>query len=226
MDVVGWRLVVVDRYELFAGALALALEDRTVACHRVVPSELTISGILRSVARHRADVVLLSMDLGTVDPVDMLASLRQDGRRVVALVADDRPQRTGEAYWAGADAVAARTWSLDRLVDVVDQAVLGRPAVPAPVRDRLVSAYQAEIGPYRARLARLSAQEKNLLAHLMEGRGVAEVAAIRTVSEATVRTQARTVLRKLEVSSQLTAVAVARRAGYRPSTLRAIAAVP
>ena len=61
---------------------------------------------------------------------------------------------------------------------------------------------------------RLSSRETQVLQALADGRSVAEIARDWVVSEATVRTQVRAVLTKLGVTSQLAAVAAARRAGW------------
>ncbi len=52
----------------------------------------------------------------------------------------------------------------------------------------------------------------------MAGRTVAEIAEVRTVAVSTVRSQVRKILQKLGTTSQLTAVAMARQAGWRPQT--------
>ena len=66
----------------------------------------------------------------------------------------------------------------------------------------------------RARLQQLTSRENEILGLLMEGNTVSEIARLNVVSEATVRTQVRSILTKLEVSSQLAAVGVAHRAGW------------
>ena len=68
----------------------------------------------------------------------------------------------------------------------------------------------------RARLARLSTRESEILGHLMAGRTVGDIARACFVSEATVRTQVRSILMKLEVSSQIAAVGLAYTADWRP----------
>jgi DNA-binding NarL/FixJ family response regulator len=215
------RLEVVDRHELFAAALERAHALRRFECRQVVPHEWTTRGVLRALAAGNSDLVLLGADLGRADLESVVASLRRDYRAVVVMVDDDDRQRVGGALAAGADAVTAKSWSLCRLVDVVERTMAGRPTIEPSERSRLVSEYETGVGSYRERIARLSVQEKDLLAHLMRGRAVVDVARLRTVSEATVRTQAKTILRKLGVSSQITAVAVARQAGFAPSALHA-----
>jgi two-component system, NarL family, nitrate/nitrite response regulator NarL len=54
-----------------------------------------------------------------------------------------------------------------------------------------------------------------VLGHLMEGHTVHDIAALSVVSEATVRTQVKSILAKLEVSSQIAAVGMAHHVGWR-----------
>lgn len=215
------RVTIVDRHEMVAGALEGALSTRAFECRRVVTAGLTPGMVVRRVLRGRADVVLLSMDLGCIDPSPVIASTHDQGCPVVALVADESDSRVGEALWAGADSIAPKSWSLDRLAEVVEGTLHGQSTIDPSVRGRLLAEYEAGVCSNRTRVARLTVQEKDLLAHLMEGRTVGEVAKTRTVSEATVRTQAKAIMTKLEVSSQLTAVAIARLAGYHPDALHA-----
>ena len=61
----------------------------------------------------------------------------------------------------------------------------------------------------------LGQRESQVLAELVAGRQVRQIAAEGSVSEATVRTQVKSVLSKLGVGSQLAAVSMAHRAGWR-----------
>ncbi len=67
----------------------------------------------------------------------------------------------------------------------------------------------------RARLERLTPRDREVLAQLVRGRTVREIAADGVVAEATVRTQVKAILSKLEVTSQLAAVGVAHYVGWR-----------
>ena len=67
----------------------------------------------------------------------------------------------------------------------------------------------------RARLDLLTVRESEVLGHLTHGRTVRDIATLLVVSEATVRTQVKSILAKLEVSSQLAAVALARQLDWR-----------
>jgi DNA-binding NarL/FixJ family response regulator len=63
-------------------------------------------------------------------------------------------------------------------------------------------------GPYDA-LVHLTPSERRVLFHMMEGRSAADIATILVVSLTTVRSHIRSILRKLNVNSQLAAVALA-----------------
>ena len=66
------------------------------------------------------------------------------------------------------------------------------------------------------RLSLLTPREGAVLGHLMKGHTVREIAIHSYVSEATVRTQVKSILSKLQVSSQIAAVGLAHRVGWRP----------
>ena len=66
----------------------------------------------------------------------------------------------------------------------------------------------------RRRLSALTAREAQVLGQLMLGQTVREIADAWRVSEATVRTQVKAVLAKLQVSSQVAAVGLARQTGW------------
>jgi two-component system, NarL family, nitrate/nitrite response regulator NarL len=60
----------------------------------------------------------------------------------------------------------------------------------------------------------LTPRESQVLAYLMQGRTVREIAAAATLSESTVRGHVKLILAKLGVSSQLAAVGLAHRVGW------------
>lgn len=71
-----------------------------------------------------------------------------------------------------------------------------------------------------ARLSHLTRREAEVLGSLMEGLQVSDIARERCVSQSTVRSQVKSVLAKLQVSSQLTAVSLAHKAGWFPPSTR------
>jgi DNA-binding NarL/FixJ family response regulator len=215
------RVTVVDRWELFVAVFHHALEQHGYDVRSVVAGQLTTRAAHAAVVRTRPDAVLLGMSLGGADAAELVRLLRRDGHRVVALVERLEPRPLGEALAAGAAAATAKSVPFAVLLDALDKTLHDDPVLQSRGREALIREYEADVAPYANRVARLSRQERDVLAHLMEGHVAAEIARLRGVSEATIRAQVRSVLAKLEVSSQLAAVAVAWRAGRTPNTLHA-----
>ena len=123
--------------------------------------------------------------------------------------------RIGAALDGGALAWVPKNAPLPALLAAVRAAQDGRPVMAAEQRDQLIATARrltAERGALTAKLDRLSQREREVLAMLAQGRRAQAVAEHFVVSLATVRTQIRAVLAKLEVSSQLEAVALYRKA--------------
>ena len=101
---------------------------------------------------------------------------------------------------------------------VLDLVLEGRaplcPVLAQRLRETAVRAAEDERWTARHRLGSLSLRERTIIAKLIFGRSPAQIAREDVVAEATVRTQIKSILAKLEVSSQLGAVALARRAGW------------
>ncbi|MEO9326134.1 LuxR C-terminal-related transcriptional regulator [Nocardioides sp. C4-1] len=103
--------------------------------------------------------------------------------------------------------------SLDDLSVSLAHLMAGADLMPPRQREQMVREWRArqqQADHLAARLARLTPREAEVLDQLARGLSVKEIAFGNGVSEATVRTQVKAVLRKLEVQSQLAAVALVR----------------
>jgi two-component system, NarL family, nitrate/nitrite response regulator NarL len=156
-------------------------------------------------------VVLLICDLGTPARVD---EVRERGRRCLApwvVMADqDRGPAWGALLDAGARAVVHSSISLDALVDTLDTVLRGESPLGVAERIALLREWrvaQQHRDLLRDRMRTLSPREQTVLTMLYEGTTVRAIADRLDVSEATVRSQVKAVLRKLAVASQLAAVA-------------------
>ncbi|MCY7397003.1 MAG: LuxR C-terminal-related transcriptional regulator [Nocardioides sp.] len=131
------------------------------------------------------------------------------------VVLSQRPRGSdwGAALDGGACAVVSGSTRLDEIVTLVRQVVAGRDVMGEAEREELVATWQRVRVESKRRtelLASLSPRERAVLEDLDAGRPVTTIAAASGVSVATVRTQVRGILRKLDVSSQLAAVALLR----------------
>jgi two-component system, NarL family, nitrate/nitrite response regulator NarL len=221
------RVAVVDRHQLFADCLGVVLEMRRYDLHKVElpPGCARTQQVVAAVLATRSTVAVVNADLGPqCSATDLIAALAGRGIAVV-VVADD----ADEAHWGHCLAVGARivipkSACLTTMVSVVRRLSRGERVLELAERERLLQVHRQQSAHRRESLRRLnllSPQEGEILRHLVEGHTVREIAVARTVSEATVRTQVKAVLSKLEVSSQLCAVAVAHTAGWDRTTLAA-----
>src|SRR5215212_2105282 len=213
------RLAVVDDHVLFAEAMVIALVNRGFEARCVVPSENNPNGasLIAQVLAGKPDVVLLDLDLGeAADSLDMLARLSSVSTVVVVTGSSD-PLLIGAALAAGATTVISKSTPLEQILDTLTRLRDGLPAMSEQERERLLSRWR-EAGEFerevKARFDLLTTREAEVLGELMMGRQVSEIARRSFVSEATVRTQVKSVLSKLQVNSQLTAVGLAHRARW------------
>jgi two-component system nitrate/nitrite response regulator NarL len=215
------RLVlVIEDHVLFAESLDLALSRAGYEVRQVeVPSSPGRSAsLLAQVARSRPAIVLLDLDLGRFgDGARLIPSLVQSGAAVVVTADQDRA-RWGQCLAQGARTTLSKTEHLNTILAVLRRIDRGLPVLELAEREELLAAWherRAQRQQIRGRLDLLTAREAEVLGNLMLGRAVREIAARAFVSEATVRTQVKSILAKLGVSSQLAAVGLAHAVEWR-----------
>lgn len=179
--------------------------------------------VLAQAARVRAGVVLLDLDLGAAvgNGVDLIAPLNEMGSQVLVVTGSTDRVRHAACVEAGAAGFMEKSARFDELLHATLDAAHLQALLSPNQRQELLAELRQQRAEKRARLAafeQLTPRESEVLAALCEGRSAQAIAAAAYVSEATVRTQIRGILTKLGVSSQLAAVAAARRAGWEPPT--------
>ena len=210
------RIAVIDDHRVFAEALAGRLS---------VEPDLAVVGTAGSsvealdlFSHHEIDVVTLDLDLGGEDGLAVGRRLRDRwpdlGIVVVTAAADD--DRVCEAMEMGVRGWAAKQGAIEAVLSAVRGAARGDTCLPSALLAR-VQVSRSETGgsftPEADAIALLTARELDVLRCLMEGLSRNELGALLHVSPNTVRTHVQSILRKLNVHSALTAVALARRAG-------------
>lgn len=215
------RVTIVEDHQLLAESLehALALHGYDVRRASVPHQPGATATFVTTVIRSRPRVVLLDLDLGAFgDGVQLIEPITRAGSHVVVLTGSMEEARWGEALHHGARTVLAKVRPLNDIIATVRRINDGLPATSRAEREQLIAHWQhatAETASQRERLASLTAREAEVLGLLMTGLAVRDIASNSVVSEATVRTQVKSILAKLEVSSQLAAVGLANRVGWR-----------
>lgn len=212
-------MLIVDDHELVGSSLTLGLRAEGEDA-RFFPVR-SWHGVLATAETIPPGLVVLDLDLGRdgsgnrIDGVTLIGPLIDMGWRVVVLSGSSDAWRIGAALAAGGFVWVPKNAPFPTLLAAIRQARLGRSVMPAGRRERFIQAYQdreREHQDLRAKLDRLSQREREVLAMLAAGQRAQVIAEHFVVSLATVRTQIRAVLSKLEVHSQLAAVGLYLRA--------------
>jgi two-component system nitrate/nitrite response regulator NarL len=210
------RVVLVDDHALLAATLAAAL--RCEGYDVVIPTPGPLAGLRDAVVAEAPDVVLLDLDLGPFGlGADLIPLLRPSAYRVVVVSGTTAEEAIGECLDLGAAGWVPKWSSVDELLAAVATTLQGSDLQSPDERTRLIDLWRRDTRRRTEALlpfGRLSRWETEVLRRLVEGCSVGQVATDAFVSEATVRSQVRSVLMKLGVNSQLAAVALAIRAGW------------
>ena len=214
-------VAVVDDHTLFAEAVGVTLTREGYDVRRVPVKERAISGqLLTGVLRMRPGIAILDLDLGVGgDGRRLVQPLTHAGISVVVVTGSNDRASWGECLRDGARAVLSKSAQLDDILNAIRLVADGRKVHSTEETQSLITHFYTEqeaVKALRRKLELLSSRETEVLGHLMEGRPVREIAHFSFVSEATVRTQVKSILAKLEVTSQLAAVGAANRVGWLP----------
>lgn len=212
------KILVVEGHAMLAEALVVALRSHGYDVHRLLLEDHPDTAAVRLLPcalAVGADVVLLEPAIGRCgDGGVLIRPLTRAGTAVVVLTGvDDRP-RWGGWLREGARAVVAKTEPLSKLLEVLRRLDAHLPVTSPTLFEELTDLWEVQLRDDeegRQRLARLSRREQEVLGALMDGMTIREISALSVVSEATVRTQVRSILSKLGVCTQLAAVGVAHR---------------
>jgi len=162
---------------------------------------------LRAARKHDPDVVLLDLTMPGMDGLTALPKIREEapGSEVVVLTASDTEENLLAAIRAGAAGYLLKTESPEQIAAFLRGVVRGDAALSGGVARRLldrVREYGRFGGVPDSITELLSAREVEVLLLLDEHLGTDEIAQRLFISEHTVRSHVKNLLRKLGVSSR------------------------
>jgi len=206
---------IVDDHQLLSSALVIALGSRGLRARALVPDEL-LAQLERPAPP--GGLLLLDLDLGAgVDGAQLVRPLRRAGWRVLVITGTKDAVHIATAVAAGAAGWVSKTVPFDKLVTETVHAAQGRLLLSDAEYQRMREIADADrqaAESFTQRWNQLTPRERQILDCLVSGLRARAIAQRSTVSLATVRTQIRSILAKLAVSSQLEAVALVRQ--HRP----------
>jgi DNA-binding NarL/FixJ family response regulator len=210
------RLLLVDDHRLLVETLQMLLGQ--VGFSVSVAPAVTHAEVLAEAAAVRPTLVVLDLDLaGAGWGYDLIGPLRELGPDVLVLTGTTDRIELARCLEAGALGVASKAEGFGGVVEQIRRAADGETVTPITERTQLLSdlaAHRRADERRRAPFEALSCRERDVLHRIVEGQQAAVIAKASYVSLATVRTQIRSILMKLDVTSQVAAVALARQYGW------------
>lgn len=214
------EVLIVDDHRVFGDAMCIAVNlQPDMTCRGAVT---TAEEAIASVAERCADVALLDVGLPGMDGIAAIGALHErcPRLRTILLTADTRAETLLAAVEAGADGFLPKGFPFTHVLQSIRHVEHELVAEPLSL-NRAISEV-ADSQPRRHRPgdgsdADLTEREYEILVLLAEGMPVKQVATRLHVSVNTCRGHVASLLRKLEVHSQLAAVVKAARLGMLPN---------
>jgi DNA-binding NarL/FixJ family response regulator len=219
-------ILVIDDHEILATALMVTLRQKGFDAQLLPVTDLDT--MVAEARQHRPGIALLDLDLGSaadgdrLDGTDLVRPLRRQGWKVLVVTGMADLDHIAAAIHHGATSWIIKTAQFEELTQFVAEVALGGGGMPEEERAELLRRFAANEparSDARRKMARLTVREREILTRLADGDSPAEIAAATYTALGTVRTHIRAILTKLEVKSQLAAVAIAHRHGAEPSPI-------
>ena len=208
------RLVVVDDHEPIRSGLIALLSE--MAEFQVVGEAGEGQAALQIIQSQKPDIVLLDVSVPGMSAVEILRSIKRihdsDGCRVIMLATSKNEQDLLGAMAAGADGYLIKNAEPDDLrqaILLVHQGI----SVLSPQDTRQVHKSAASSDPKLTAKSPLSSREMEILACLAQRKTTILIAAELFISENTVKTHVRHILKKLAASNRVEAVSKATQMG-------------
>ena len=214
------RVLIVDDHAVLAESLKLALDAEGVSAETT--SGPTVDDIVATAHAFEPDVVLLDLALGEIGSgLALLRPLQQVPARVIVLSGLDDRMVLAACVEAGAVGLLNKAVDVDTVLESVLRVTRGESALSRVEREQLLFDLQRHRSRDEDRLApikQLTPRERGVLGALMQGLAADAIASRAHLSLATVRSHIHAILVKLEVNSQLAAVALAHSVEWSPDT--------
>jgi DNA-binding NarL/FixJ family response regulator len=213
-DVPAVRVLIVDDHPLFRHGLRAALESSGDI--EVVAEAGSAAEVDDAVARHRPTVVIMDLGLPGASGVEATRRLAaaEDAPPVLVLTMSDDDGSLVSALQAGARGYLVKGAGRDTVLHAVHTVAAGGAVFGPDVARRISRLLTDPRGnAAQLRLPMLTAREREVLTLAARGLNNHRIAAALVLSEKTVRNHIGRIFEKLQVTSRVEAVTMARDAG-------------
>jgi DNA-binding NarL/FixJ family response regulator len=214
------RVLIVDDHELVRTGLRLLLERHPSMT--VVGEAANRADVLAIVVREQPDIILLDLDLCGESSLDFLPELLGGANRArVILVTGVRaPEEHYRAVHLGAMGLVRKEQAADVLIQAIEKVHAGEIWLEAAMVTRALAEMsgqravgEAQTNLEAAKIARLTAREREVIALIGEGLYNTQIAARLSISEATVSHHLTSIFAKLGLANRFDLVIYAYRHG-------------
>jgi DNA-binding NarL/FixJ family response regulator len=212
------RILLVDDHEVMRSGLRLLIESHP---DLQVVSEATAAGTtLIAAQRDQPDVILLDLDLGNENGLDLIPELRKvtPGSRILVLTGVKDPAIHKQAVRLGAVGLVLKGHSTTVLVQAIRQVFAGQawldPSLVASVVTELSRSFEESGGtPDAVKIRSLTEREREVITLICEGLQNKTIAQRLAISDTTVRHHLTSIFAKLDLENRLELVIYAYRHG-------------
>ena len=212
------RVLLVDDHAVVRAGLRMLIESRPGL--KVIGEAANGSAALEMAARERPEIILLDLDLGSDNGLDLLPELLSTApsTRVILLTGVRDPEIHYRAVRLGAMGVVLKEQAADVLVTAIEKVHAGEawldPSLTARVLSGMSGTRRAEeTNPEAAKIAALTERERDVIGLICEGLPNKQIGQRLHISETTVRHHLTSIFDKLGVESRLELVIYAYRHG-------------
>lgn len=204
------RVLAADDHPLFREAVVRAIRERPE--FELVGEAADGRQALAAIRELAPDVAVLDVKMPGLDGLEVLNAVRRDalGTRVILLSAYLDGAVAFEAIAAGASAYLSKDADRRRIADTIAAVGRGETVLGPEVQAGLAAEIRLRGAKERPGL---SEREREVLAHIAEGRSAPQIAELLFLSPATVKSHLQSLYEKLGVSDRAAAVAEAMRRG-------------
>ncbi len=202
-------IVLVDDHTLFRKGLAELLErEGAVKVSAITGNPADVAGLLRT---HSPDVLLLDLNIGSTDGIQLMQELRSDAFMlpVLLLTVSEADEDMARALRSGANGYLLKSMEPDELVDAIVRAARGETVVAPAMTAKLVRMLDSKNNSSTSLLDSLTLREREILTHLAKGESNKAIARELEISYDTVKLHVRHILAKLNLSSRVEAAVFA-----------------
>lgn len=197
------RLLIADDHALFRGGLKSLL--RRQRDMRVVGEVESAGGLMEALSNTACDILLLDlqMERWVLDDIRQLSALTN----VVVLTASENSENAVIAMRSGARAIVQKRFAVQTLIDAIHTVANGLVWMPAELQAEILSQWRAPDSE------QLTGREVEIARQVATGLRNAEIAALLSITEATVKTHLVRIFEKLKLRDRVELAVYATRHG-------------